>query len=321
MEQLDVLALGELLVDFTPSGISPQGNPEFEANPGGAPCNVLAGLSKWGNQTAFLGKVGKDAFGDQLEKALLETGIGTRGLMRDPKIHTTLAFVHKKPNGDRSFSFCRNPGADVMLTEQDLDKEMLQKCRIFHFGTLSMTHADCRQATKTAVAAAKAAGALVSFDPNLRESLWENLDDARTQALWGMGQCDILKISDNEILWVSGLEDYEGAVQWVQEYFPNIRLLMLTLGPDGSRGFINGLEACVAGFQVDTIETTGAGDTFMAAALHHVLQWGLDGFTQERLTQMLRFANAAAALVTTCKGALRVMPTADAVQALLEKEE
>lgn len=181
MEKYDVLALGELLIDFTEHGVSGQGNPVLEANPGGAPCNVLAMLNRLGKRTGFIGKVGNDIFGSQLENALQEAGIDTRGLKRDEEVHTTLAFVHTREDGDREFSFYRNPGADMMLAESDLDAEMLGNCRIFHFGTLSMTHEGCREATRKAISAAKESGAILSFDPNLREPLWESLEDAREQ--------------------------------------------------------------------------------------------------------------------------------------------
>ena len=176
MKRFDVTALGELLIDFTDSGESERGNRLLEANPGGAPCNVLAMLQKLGKQTAFLGKVGQDAFGDLLEQTLQEAGICTGGLRRDTRVHTTLAFVHTLSGGERSFSFYRNPGADVCLAAEELDEELLESCRIFHFGSLSLTDEPCREATRAAVHKAKKAGALISFDPNLRESLWDSLD-------------------------------------------------------------------------------------------------------------------------------------------------
>ena len=173
---MDVVALGELLIDFTENGVSGQGNPLFEANPGGAPCNVLAMLSRLGHRTAFIGKVGNDFFGKQLEDAITEVGIDAAGLLKDDKVHTTLALVHTYPDGDRDFSFYRNPGADMMLTEEELPEEIIRGAKIFHFGTLSMTHPDVRAATKKAIAVAKEAGALISFDPNIRKPLWDSMD-------------------------------------------------------------------------------------------------------------------------------------------------
>ena len=204
MKKYDVTALGELLIDFTENGTSKQGNPLMEANPGGAPCNVLAMLSGLGHKTAFIGKVGNDFFGKQLEDAITEVGIDATYLRKDDEVHTTLAMVHTYPDGDRDFSFYRNPGADMMLTEDEIPEELIRDTRIFHFGTLSMTHEGVRAATKKAIDIAKEAGAIISFDPNLREPLWNSLDEAKEQVLYGLGKCDILKISDNEIQWLTG---------------------------------------------------------------------------------------------------------------------
>lgn len=219
-KRYDVAALGELLIDFTENGVSGQGNPMFEANPGGAPCNVLSMLSKLGRRVSFIGKVGKDMFGAQLEKAILEVGIDTAGLLKDEEVHTTLAFVHTMEDGDRDFSFYRNPGADMMLLAEELNEEILKNCRIFHFGTLSMTAEGCREATKKAIRIAKEAGAIVSFDPNLREPLWDSLENAKEQTAYGISQCDILKISDNEIQWFTGKEDYEEASDFFRRIIP-----------------------------------------------------------------------------------------------------
>ena len=317
MKTYDVVALGELLIDFTESGLSPQGNPLLEVNPGGAPCNVLSMLQNLGHRTAFLGKVGQDTFGDLLADAISACGIETRGLLRDGDVHTTLAFVHTHPDGDRSFSFYRKPGADVRLTAEELDEGLLTGCRIFHFGTLSLTDEPCRTATQIAVDTARKAGAILSFDPNLREPLWADLAEAKRQIEWGLARCDILKISDNEVLFVTGETDFEKGAAMLLDRFPNIRLLNITAGPDGSHCFFGGRHVFVPGFKVRTIETTGAGDTFCACVLHDVLQNGLENRTDDSLAAMLRFANAAAAIVTTRKGALRSMPALAEIQALL----
>lgn len=314
----DVVALGELLIDFTENGTSIQGNPVLEANPGGAPCNVLAMLNRLGHKTGFIGKVGQDMFGMQLENALKEVGICTDGLVKDEKIHTTLAFVHTLEGGDRDFSFYRNPGVDMMLTEEELNINMVENCRIFHFGSLSMTHEACRNATKKAIITAKKNGAVISFDPNLREPLWESLDAAREQIEYGMSQCDILKISDNEIQWFTGESDYDKGVEWLQRKYP-IRLILVSLGKEGSRAYMNG--RCVHAdpfLQENTIETTGAGDTFCACVLHYVLEHGLLEYSKEELKELLTFANAAASLITTRKGALRVMPKKNEIIELLK---
>lgn len=318
MKKFDVVALGELLIDFTENGTSGQGNPVYEANPGGAPCNVLAMLNKAGRKTAFIGKVGRDIFGNRLKAVLDEVGIDTVNLIMDEDIRTTLAFVETLPGGDRDFSFYRNPGADMMLREEELQEEVIREAKIFHFGTLSMTHEEARRATKKAVETAKESGALISFDPNLRPPLWRFLEEAKAQAAYGFARCDILKISDNEIQWFTGEEDFDAGIQKLKEQY-DIPLIMLSLGRDGSRAYYKDLRVEVAPFlQNATIETTGAGDTFGACCLHHVLKYGLNNLDQEKLAEMLTFANAAASIVTTRKGALRVMPGVEEVEAFIE---
>ena len=320
-KKYDVTALGELLIDFTQNGLSEQGNNLFEANPGGAPCNVLAMLTKAGRKTAFIGKVGNDMFGRMLKERAAGEGIDMSGLQMDDEIHTTLAFVEKLPNGDRDFSFYRKPGADIMLTKDEVQKcaDLIEGARIFHIGTLSMTDDEVEKATKEAIKIAKKAGCIISFDPNLRPPLWSSEEKAKEKIAWGLSQCDVLKISDNEITFMTGEEDLDkGIHKIIDEY--QIPLVFATFGPDGSKAYYRGIEAYEAGFlNPDTIETTGAGDTFCASALHHVLKYGLDGFDEAKLHELLTFANAAASLVTTKKGALCVMPTVDEVQAYIKK--
>ena len=318
MKQYDVVALGELLIDFTDNGLSNQGNPTFEANPGGAPCNVLAMLRKLGRNVAFIGKVGNDGFGKQLAEVVTAAGIDTRGLKWDDEVHTTLAVVHTLPGGDRDFSFYRNPGADMMLTEEELPLDMLENCRIFHFGTLSMTHEGVRKATLKAIEVAKASGALISFDPNLRPPLWNTLEDARVQIDKGLSLCDILKIADNEIEFMTGETDFDKGAAILQEKYPNIKILNVTAGAEGSYSYSCGHRVFVPGFTLGgTIETTGAGDTFCASVLSFALENGVENLTAEQLAEMLRFANAAAYLVTTRKGAIRSMPELADVEAIL----
>ena len=317
MKTFDVVALGELLIDFTENGTSSQGNPIYEANPGGAPCNVLSMLTKLGKKTAFIGKVGSDIFGNRLKATLNEVGIDTSNLIMDEEIRTTLAFVETFPDGDRDFSFYRNPGADMMLREDEVDMELLRDTKLFHFGTLSMTHDEVRSATKKAIDVAKEAGAVISFDPNLREPLWRSLDDAREQVAYGLSRCDVLKISDNEIQWFTGEEDFDAGIRKLRERY-DIPLIMLSMGKDGSRAYYKDLRVEVAPFlQEKTIETTGAGDTFGACCLYYVLKYGLDSLDEEKLAEMLTFANAAASIITTRKGALRVMPEEDEVRGLM----
>lgn len=319
MKKYDVAALGELLIDFTENGISGQGNPVYEANPGGAPCNVLAMLTKLGRKTSFIGKVGQDIFGNRLKEILAETGIDISNLVMDEEIRTTLAFVETFPDGDRDFSFYRNPGADMMLREEEVQEDILKDTAIFHFGTLSMTHEEVRRATKKAVETAKAAGAVISFDPNLREPLWKSLEDARKQVAYGLSKCDVLKISDNEIQWFTGEEDYDIGISKLREQY-DISLIVLSMGKDGSRAYYKDLRVEAAPFlQENTIETTGAGDTFGACCLHYVLQYGLKNLDEDKLQEMLTFANAAASIITTRKGALRVMPDVNEVQELINK--
>lgn len=317
MKSYDITALGELLIDFTENGKSHQGNPLFEANPGGAPCNVLAMLSKLGHKTAFIGKVGKDFFGEQLKDAITEVGIDASYLRMDEEIHTTLAMVHTYPDGDRDFSFYRKPGADMMLTEEEVSEELIRDSKVFHFGTLSMTHEEVRKATKKAIAAAKESGAVISFDPNLRPPLWKSLEDAKEQAAYGFSKCDVLKISDNEIQWFTGEEDYDAGIKKLRSQY-DIPLILLSMGKEGSRAYYKDLRIEVgAVLQENTIETTGAGDTFGGCCLHFVLKYGLENLDEEKLIEMLTFANAAASIVTTRKGALRVMPTEAEVKELL----
>ena len=317
-KKYDVIALGELLIDFTMNGQSEQGNNMFEACPGGAPCNVLALLNKMGKKTAFIGKVGKDQFGALLRDTITEAGIDASNLMVDENVNTTLAFVHTFPDGDREFSFYRNPGADMMLTADEVNPEVVKDTKVFHFGTLSMTHEGVREATKKAVETAKANGCLVSFDPNLRPPLWSSLDLAKEQMEYGFGKCDILKISDNEIQFVSGKEDYDEGIAYLQETY-NIPLILLTMGKDGSRAYYKGMRVERPGFSVKAIETTGAGDTFCGSSLNYLVDHDFENLTEEQLGEMLTFANAAAALVTTQKGAIKAMPVKEEVLELIQK--
>lgn len=317
MKQFDVTALGELLIDFTENGLSAQGNHLLEANPGGAPCNVLAMLSKLGKKTAFIGKVGDDFLGRHLKEVVETVGIDTRNLLMDEQVHTTLAFVHTYPDGDRDFSFYRNPGADMNLRAEEIDAELIAQTKVFHFGSLSLTHPDVREATKKALRIAKEHNCLISYDPNLRPPLWSTLEEAKEQIAFGMTQCDVLKISDNEIQWFTGEEDFDKGIRILQDTY-HIPLILLSMGRDGSRAYYGGMKVEVAPYlQPNTIETTGAGDTFCACVLNYVLDHGLDMLTESQLEEMLRYANAAASLITTRKGALRVMPSKEDVDELL----
>ena len=318
MEKLyDVTALGEMLIDFTMNGQSEQGNNLFEACPGGAPCNALAMLNKLGRKTAFIGKVGEDQFGRLLRDTIDDLGIETKGLILDKKIHTTLAVVHTFPDGDREFSFYRKPGADMMLTEEEVDFDLIRQSKIFHFGTLSMTGEPVRSATKKALEIAKESGCLITFDPNLRPPLWDSLDEAKEQMEYGFRYCDVLKISDNEIQFISGMEDYDDGIHYLQEKY-QIPLIFLTMGKEGSRAYYKDMRVERKGFKVKAIETTGAGDTFCGCAINGVLTYGLNGLNESVLGDVLTYANAGAALITMKKGAIRSMPDPEKVEELIK---
>ncbi len=317
-KRYDVTAMGELLIDFIAAEDSPYGNPQFEANPGGAPCNVLAMLQKLGRRTAFIGKVGDDGFGRQLEAEVRSCGTDLAGLVKDPVVHTTLAFVHKLPDGDRDFSFYRNPGADMMLRKDEVCAELIRNAEIFHFGSLSLTDEPVRSATMEALRIAEEAGVLRSYDPNLRMPLWSSEETAKEQIRTGLAHCDILKIADNEIVWLTGKEDYDEGVQELIGAY-HIPLISLTLGAQGCRIYKDGRKTELKAFlREDTIETTGAGDAFCACMLEGVLKWGMDGLTPERLREQAVFASAAASLITARKGALKAMPERKDVEAFLE---
>ena len=320
-KKLDVTALGELLIDFTGNGESGQGNPLFEANPGGAPCNVLSMLTRLGKKTAFLGKVGNDMFGKLLKERVTKEGVDVTGLFFDEEIPTTLAFVQTFENGDRDFSFYRKPGADLCLTKEEVEqsRDLIEASKLFHFGTLSLTADPAETATKQAISIAKEAGCLISFDPNYRPPLWESEERAKEMIWYGIGQCDILKISDNEITFLTGETDYEKGIERILEH-KKIPVVFATLGPDGSMAFCDGKVTKKAGFRnPDTIETTGAGDTFMACALNGVLEAEKLSFSETELDRILTFSNAAASIITTRRGALSVMPTKQEVEEFLRQ--
>lgn len=316
---IDVLALGEVLIDLIQYGTSDQGNPLYEANPGGAPANVLAMLGKLGYRTSFIGKVGKDGFGRQLKEALQEQKIDTDHLLEDEHIPTTLALVHKTADGDRDFSFYRKPGADVMLREEEVDERLFPSVRIFHVGSLSMSEEPVRSATKKALSLAEKNGCLISLDPNLREALWDDLKEAHIQIDYLLQRCHILKIADNELVWFTGKEDYEKGIAELRKQYPQIRLIALTMGKEGSRAYYKDIRIEAPAFLSDkTVDTTGAGDTFCGCMLGYVLEHGLEDLKEDDLKEMLRYANAAASIVTTRKGALRSMPEREEIEKILE---
>jgi len=316
-KKYDCVGLGELLIDWVQCGESDQGNPLYECNPGGAPCNLLAMMKKAGKNVAFIGKVGNDMFGRMLKKRTEEQDIDMSGLTLDKKVHTTLAFVEKKENGDRDFSFYRKPGADIMLTKEDIqrNKHLIENATIFHFGTLSFTDQPAEDATIEALKIAKNAGCIISFDPNYRPPLWSSEKKAKEWMEYGLKFADILKISDNEITFLTGETDYDKGIHAILDKY-HTKLVFATYGPDGARGYYGGKDVFVKAYEnPNTIETTGAGDCFFGAALSKVLEYGLDNLDMDKVEDTLKFAQAAASLVTTKKGALCVMPNRDEVEA------
>lgn len=305
----DVTALGEILIDFTPAGITEQGYMLFQQNPGGAPANVLALLSKYGRSGALIGKVGCDVFGNYLRQVLEDNKIGVRGLVSTDEANTTLAFVHLHEDGERSFSFHRKPGADQQLQSSEVDYSLIEGSKIFHVGSLSLTDEPSRSATWAALKHARDHGVLISYDPNLRRLLWNDPSEAKRLILQGMDYADIVKISDEELQFLTNTEDLEaGSCQLVERY--DISLLLISLGPEGCfyrRGPVTGR---VPGFVVKVIDTTGAGDVFLGGWLYKYLTEGksVDQLSIDELEAMLRFANAAGALTTTKKGAIPALP-------------
>lgn len=316
----DVVALGELLIDFAERGADTAGYPTMAANPGGAPCNFLAALSKYGKKTAFLGKVGDDTFGRLLIGTAKGAGIETRGIVADPEVFTTLAFVTFDAQGDRSFSFARKPGADTCLRFEELDLSLIDESTVFHFGTLSLTDDPARTATQKAVAYAKSRGKLVTFDPNLRPPLWRSEQEARAQILWGLSQADVVKISDEEVDFLWGCSPEEGADRLLRDH--GVRLAMVTLGPKGC--YLKNANAAYAAAspQVRPVDTTGAGDIFGGSAVSRLLELGKapDALEQADLAYIARFAATAASLSTEQAGGIPSVPEQDTVLARMSQD-
>lgn len=312
-KKFDIIAIGELLIDMAPGENSAQGNMTFEACPGGAPCNVLAFLQKAGHRTGFIGKVGDDFLGHMLGDTIGSLSIDASHLIYDSEAKTTLAFVHRKANGDRDFSFYRKPGADMLLREDEIDADYIASAEILHFGTLSMTSEGVRKATQKAVAIAQENGMLISFDPNLREPLWDSLEDAKAQIRWGMEHCDILKISDNEVEFMTGEHDIDSGFAKLRT-MTSAKVIFMTLGKDGSLACSGGNVVRADGRPMEhVVDTTGAGDTFMACSLHYILTHPVAdlAYSDAQLLDLLRHANDTAAEITQVKGALKVMPSID----------
>ena len=314
----DVVALGELLIDFAPVSTDESGYPTLKAQPGGAPGNFLAALTKYGCTTALIGKVGDDTFGQLLIHTLETLGIDTAGIVQDPAVFTTLAFVTLDATGNREFSFARKPGADTRLTEAEVSAALLDGCKVFHFGTLSLTGEPARSATQAAVAYARAHGKLVSFDPNLRKPLWPSDEAAKEQIEWGLHQSDIVKISDEEIEFLWGISPEEGAQKLLKEY--GVRLVYATLGPKGCHtANRNGSCEVPSPTGLHVIDTTGAGDIFGGSAMSRFLKLNKapENLTVADLTAVTRFACCAASLSTQTHGGINSVVPEEAVRAIL----
>ena len=314
----DVVALGELLIDFTCVSADADGYPTMAAHPGGAPANFLAAVTKFGGKTALLGKVGSDTFGRLLTGTLEQAGIETRGIVVSNDVFTTLAFVTLDEHGDREFAFSRKPGADTQLRFSELNLSLIDDARVFHFGTLSLTDEPARATTYRAVAYAKERGKLITFDPNLRKPLWKDLDTAKEQMLWGLSQADVVKISDEEIEFLFGLSPQEGAKKILSDY--GVKLVFATCGADGC--WFENQNACghvdsLKGIKV--IDTTGAGDIFGGSAVWKVLQTGKrpEELNEAELREAVRFACTAAGLSTTKPGGISSVPELSTVAAIL----
>lgn len=315
---MDVVALGELLIDFTCVSTDADGYPTMAAHPGGAPANFLAALAKFGAKTALIGKVGTDAFGNMLTATLEKADIDTSGLIAAEDVFTTLAFVTLDAQGDRAFSFSRKPGADTCLKENELNLELIDAARVFHFGTLSLTDDPARTATRKAVAYAKAHGKLVTYDPNLRKPLWKNLDSAREQLLWGLGQADVVKISGEEVDFLFGLDPEAGAQHILAHY--GVKLVFVTCGANGcyfANRIATGFVPSLSGIQV--VDTTGAGDIFGGSALWKLLQQPdvPENLDEAALRDIVRFGCTAAGLSVTKSGGISSVPDLKAVLAYL----
>ena len=311
---IDVTALGELLIDFTMVSADGEGYPTMAAHPGGAPANFLAALAKYGKRTALLGKVGTDKFGRLLKGTLEGAGIETRGLVSADDVFTTLAFVTLDASGDREFSFSRKPGADTCIRFEELDLSLIDEARAFHFGTLSLTDEPARSTTQQAVAYAKAHGKLITYDPNLRKPLWKDLDEAKEQMLWGLRHADVVKISDEEVEFLFGLNPQDGAAHILKEF--GVKLLFVTCGPDGCF-FMNaqasGQVPGMSGIRV--VDTTGAGDIFGGSAVYRLLETDKapETLEEKEMREIVSFACTAAGLSTTKHGGIQSVPELDDV--------
>ncbi len=323
----DIITLGELLIDLTQKGNDENGNGEFTAYPGGAPANVAVAAARLGAGAAFIGKVGDDAFGRSLEDTLKKEGVDTSGLYACKEVPTTLAIVSVDASGERDFSFYRDPGADTQLTEEEAVRAIKQNesAEIFHVGSLSMTTSPAKEACEKAVKYAKGKGMLISYDPNYRAALWDSEERAVKMMKALMPYTDILKVSDEEMLMLTGTDDFEEGSRILRDMGEGERgidLVMVTLGADGV--FVRRGEdvAALPGFSVKVADTNGAGDTFLGAMLMQLAgePQPLDGIDPEKLKEMITYANRAASLTCSKHGAIPAMPSADEVAACMKQQ-
>ncbi len=315
---IDVVALGESLIDFTCAATDSQGYPTMVAHPGGAPANFLAALTKFGAKTAFLGKVGDDTFGKLLMNTMADAGIETKGMVADESVFTTLAFVTLDENGDREFAFARKPGADTQLRFEELDLSLIDEAKVFHFGTLSLTGEPARTTTQRAVAYAKSKGKLITYDPNLRKPLWDDPEEAKKQLLWGLSQADVVKISDEEVEFLFDLGVQAGAKHILENY--GVKLVFVTCGADGcyfANQNASGHVPSLSGIQV--VDTTGAGDIFGGSAVYQLLCAGKapEMLNEQELRKVVTFACTAAGLSTTKPGGISSVPAKEDIETIL----
>ncbi|GMQ58093.1 carbohydrate kinase [Vallitalea sediminicola] len=316
----DVVAIGELLIDFTPVEDGEKKLPIFEQNPGGAPANVLAMNARLGGKTGFIGKVGYDQFGCFLKKVIEDVNINASGLVMSKDVHTTLAFVHLSEQGERSFSFYRKPGADMMLTKEEINKELIDNCNMFHFGSVSLTDEPCKSATIIAVEYAKKKGKIISYDPNYREALWKDYRVAKEEILKVMPLADIVKISEEEMEFLFGITDMDECVKLIKEM--GVSLVLISMGDKGSYYSNKNVSGFIKSFKMNSVDTTGAGDAFLGAVHYKIRNKDLTDIQmlqKEELDEILLFANAAGGITTTKKGAIPAMPNEEIINRLCLK--
>lgn len=318
IKKYDIIALGEVLVDMSQCGISERNNAILEASAGGAPANMLSMASKLGSKCAFIGKVGDDYLGHELQARLEQQGIDCNGLVYDKRYATTIAFVHIDDSGNRSFSFCRKPGADAMLETRDIRKDLIENATFFHFGTVSFSSKKACEATKEAIKIAKKAGCFLSFDVNIRHNMWEDETELNSSIDFGMKNCNVLKVSDEEIIEILNIKDVEKAAAVLAEKYPNIDLIFVTCGEKGTyikgKDFSGKVRAMSIG---KVIDTTGAGDTFFGTCIHFLAQNPKGRFEPEYVIQAARYGSAASGLIVARMGSMSQMPSKEEVEQVL----